>query len=493
MNIRNIRLGKLVPLGLLAAALGLLATGCQTYDQKNKVIEYWRQGNLTNAVAEATKQADDNANNKDAIVWRLEQGAVLRANGQFADSNQAFDQAQTKIDDYAEKAKVRVGQEVGALLSNQAELDYEGRSYDGIMLNTYRALNYLALGQSEKARPELIRAYQRQQDAVDANKKRIEETQAEAQKNKDSATIQKAENNSMFQAQIQNTMTNINDMKAYADYVNPFTVYLDGLYFMANAGDASDLERAHKSIERVAGFNPDNEYVKQDLATANDLLNGKPLTPTTYVIFETGCAPKREQIRIDIPIIVSKVSYVGAAFPTIKLHGNFQPSLTVTAGGQNYATKEIANMDSIIVQDYKNDLPIVITKTIAATVVKAVAAYAANQAAQQSGGDLGGLLMQLGTAVYQMAVNIADTRTWTTLPKEFQVARFPTPADGKVDLSTPNSMKLTVTLDAGPGTKIDLTSTNAQATLTGSSPVNVVYVKSITAGTPLLVSQFKLK
>jgi uncharacterized protein len=493
MNIRNIRLIKLVPLGLLAAALGLLATGCQTYDQKNKVIEYWRQGNLTNAVAEATKQADDNANNKDAIVWRLEQGAVLRANGQFADSNQAFDEAQTKIDDYAEKAKVRVGQEVGALLSNQAELDYEGRSYDGIMLNTYRALNYLALGQSEKARPELLRAYQRQQDAVDANKKRIEETQEEAQKNKDSAAIQKAENNSMFQAQIQNTMTNINDMKAYADYVNPFTVYLDGLYFMANAGDASDLERAHKSIERVAGFNPDNEYVKQDLAAANDLLNGKPLTPTTYVIFETGCAPKREQIRIDIPIIVSKVSYVGAAFPTIKLHGNFQPSLTVTAGGQNYATKEIANMDSIIVQDYKNDLPIVITKTIAATVVKAVAAYAANQAAQQSGGDLGGLLMQLGTAVYQMAVNIADTRTWTTLPKEFQVARFPTPADGKVDLSTPNGMKLTVTLDAGPGTKIDLTSTNAQATLTGSSPVNVVYVKSITAGTPLLVSQFKLK
>ncbi len=65
--------------------------------------------------------------------------------------------------------------EAAALMSNQANLDYEGRSYDGIMLNTYRALNYLAMGaRTERARPEIIRAYQRQQDAVDDNKRRIE-------------------------------------------------------------------------------------------------------------------------------------------------------------------------------------------------------------------------------------------------------------------------------------------------------------------------------
>ena len=114
-----------------------------------------------------------------------------------------------------------------------------------------------------------------------------------------------------------------------------------------------------------------------------------------------------------------------------------------------------------------------ISKTIAATVIKAVAAYAANEAARQSGGDLGGLLMQIGTAVYQIAVNIADERTWTTLPKEFQVARIPTPADRKIDLTTPNGMKTSVTVSDGT--------------------VNVVYVKSINTGTPLLVSQFKLK
>jgi hypothetical protein len=191
------------------------------------------------------------------------------------------------------------------------------------------------------------------------------------------------------------------------------------------------------------------------------------------VIFETGCAPERGQIRIDIPIIVSKVSYVGAAFPTLELQENYLPSLTVTANGVNAATTLVASMDGVVATDFKNEMPVVITKTIAATIVKAVAAYAANDAARQSGGDLGGLFMQIGTAVYQMAVNIADERTWTTLPKEFQVARIPTPADRRIELTAPNGVKTSVTVGAGM--------------------VNMVYVKSINASTPLRVSQFKLK
>ena len=189
MNAWKYTVKKSIQCMLPVLAVGLLSTGCKTYEQQNHVIDYWHQGNLTNAVSEATKQADENANNKDAIVWRLEQGAVLRANGQYEDSNKAFDQAQVKIDDYQQKAKVRVGQEAGALLSNQANLDYEGRSYDGIMLNTYRALNYLALGQVDNARPEIIRAYQRQQDAVEDNKRRIEKTQEEAAKDKEKAKM----------------------------------------------------------------------------------------------------------------------------------------------------------------------------------------------------------------------------------------------------------------------------------------------------------------
>ena len=460
---------------LIAIVAGVLATGCKTYEQKNTSVRYWHQGNVTNALVEATKNAGSNDNNKDTVIWRLEQGTILRANGQYDDSNKAFDQAQTKIDDYEQKAKVRVGQEAGALLSNQAELDYEGRSYDGIMLNTYRALNYLQMGEPDKARPELLRAYQRQQDAVEDNKKRIAKVQDAAASNTNSVAIQKAQEDPKFQAEMSGTnYASLNNLKPYADYVNPFTVYLDGLYFMANATDGSDLERAHKSFERVAGFLGGNQYIKEDLAAVDGLINGRPVPPTTYVIFETGCAPIRQQVRIDIPIIVTKVSYIGAAFPTLKPHGNFIPDLTVLANGTNAVpTTLLCDMDSIIGLDFKNEMPVVITKTIAATVTKAVAAYAMNQVAGQQSA-WAGLASQIGTAIYQAAVNIADERTWTTLPKQFQFCQFPTPADRKIELVTPGGLqKIPVTI--------------------GDGTLNLVYVKSINATSPLLVTQIKLK
>ena len=406
---RVVRKRSIQPL-LFAAAISLLATGCRTYEQQNRVIQYWHQGNLPSAAAEATKMADQNANNKDAIVWRLEQGAVLRGNGQCEASNKAFDQAQDRIDQYAQEGQGKNRQRSRRAAFQPGQPALQGRAYDGIMLNTYKALNYLQLGEPDKARVELIRAYQRQQDAVADNQRRIEKVQDEAAKSKDKATMDKAEQDPKFKSQMQGAYTDIGNLKAYANYVNPFTVYLDGLYFMADAVDASDLERARKSFERVVGFDPDNEYVKQDLATVDDLMNGKPLPPTTYVIFETGCAPVRDQIRIDIPIIVTKVSYVGAAFPTLKPQGDYLPSPDRDgqrhepghrAGGQHGQRhqprfqKRIAGGHH---QDHRRHCH------------QGGGRLRRQPGRQSARAEWAGLLMQIGTAGYQMAVNF-DTRT----------------------------------------------------------------------------------
>jgi hypothetical protein len=54
------------------------------------------------------------------------------------------------------------------------------------------------------------------------------------------------------------------------------------------------------------------------------------------------------------------------------------------------------------------------------------------------------------TAGYQIAMNVADTRTWTTLPKEFQVCKVPVPADRKIVLSSPeNGWRQEITLKEG--------------------------------------------
>lgn len=461
----------LTPL-LLACLLG---TGCKTYrDQSGAMRDAWVSGRYEDAAEKYVARARKKDDGKDGVIWHLEAATALRALGRFEESNMEFEEAALQIETYESKADVRLGNEAGALMSNQQNLPYEGRPYDKIMLHTYRALNYLALGEVDKARPEVIRAYQRQQDAVEENARRIEKARAEEEQSSNRQQIDAARNDPEFNSKLDEITRPLEGFQFYADYVNPFTVYLDALYFLHTGAGGSDRERAMKSFRRVIEVAGDNAAVQDDLAVIEGLAAAQPVAadqPLTYVILETGRGATRDQERIDIPIIVADVSYVGAAFPRLEVHGDYLSPLTFEAGGGSHLTQPLASMDAIIALDFKNEWPTIVTKTLISTVAKGAAAYAANTAARQQE-DWAGLLMRIGTAIAQAAVNIADTRSWSTLPKQFEVARVPTPEDRIIRLTGGGRVQDVQLID---GT------------------VNVVYVRSVTTSSPLLISQFKLK
>ncbi len=501
--------------GLAIAVVALSITGCKTANQRDTATPFWKKNDVAGTGKEFTKIAEKNKDNKDTIIWRLGQGTALRAEGKYQESQTAFEQAEDKIGRYEEMAKVRVSNELGALMTTQDNLPYEGRDYDKVMISTYKALNYLQLGQPDKARPEMNHAYQRQQDAVENNKKRIakeeEAIKAEAEKReaekasksaeapgekqekptakgsagapaekkanaKANESAEKARQDPKFSQAVTNNYGNLDTLKAYADYVNPFPVYLDGVYFMNFSTGGSDLERARKSFERTLALSGDNKFVQADMAAAEGALRGEPIPPSTYIIFETGCAPWRDQIRIDIPLFFfgqGNVPYAGAAFPLLKREDSYLPSLSVSAGGLDETTLTLASMDSVVGQSFKNELPTIITKTLLSTTMKAAAAYGINKAASNQDPTLG-IIMKIITALLQASVNIADLRTWTTLPKEFQVCRIPTPTNHMVTLSAPGTTQR-VEVKVEPNS------------------VNLIYVKAINATSPLIVTQAKLK
>jgi uncharacterized protein len=462
---------------LLALPLALLlGAGCQTYrDQSGAVRQAWVSGQHETAAKTVESQAKKKDGGKDAVIWHLEAGTVLRALGRYEDSNVHFAKAAERIEDYEAGAEVRLGSEFGALMSNPQNLPYQGRAYDKIMLHTYRALNFLALGDLEKARPELIRAYQRQQDAVAENARRIEKAREAERQDAHQAQVRAAREDPGFQMRVQSLTANLQGFSAYADYVNPFTVWLEALYFLHAGAGGSDRERALMSFNRVAEVAGDNAAVREDAALLDALTAGStalPDQPLTYVIFETGRAASRAQERIDIPIIIADVSYIGAAFPRLEFHKDYLSPLSVSAGGHQVQTRRVASMDAIIAEDFRNEWPVILTKTLLSTAAKGAAAYAVNTAARRQD-DMLGLFVRIATAVAQAAVNIADTRTWSTLPKEFQVARLPTPEDRVVRIT------------GVPGQTVDV------QLIDGT--VNVVYVRSVTSSGPLLVTQFKLR
>jgi hypothetical protein len=590
-----------VTAALLVATLAL--TGCQTYTAQTQARDdSVRSGDIASAAAQADRDAEKNKDNKDTILYRLEQGAILRsaalANiaapaaahvepvadrlppsnnqtqtnqalneappeaispriGYLTRSLAAFDEAARRIDDYEAKAKLKVGSEAGALLTNQANLPYRGRAYDKVMLHTYQALNYLQLADPDAARVELNRALQRQRDAVEANAKRIEEAQelakeAESGGVKDekgrqgkSYDVDRAKKDPKTSAALAGLEAKLDEaILPYGDYVNPFTTFLDALVFTHQAADASDLERGRKSWERVLNFAPDNPYVREDYIAAEPDLQippsssdvglsvssssapttpaesptnpsdptppsslpapgsapavataetpavaadtvvapAAPVTPPlppaphgiTYVIFETGSAPYRDQTRIDIPLFVvtGRISYVGMALPRIERVSGQLGRLQVTSGGASYTTATVASMDSVVAQDFKNEWPSILTKTLISTATKATIDAIIQKQIEDQGGAALGLLAKVATAAIQASVNIADTRTWRSLPKEFAYARIPTPADHQLTLATPG-LSQTVSLE--------------------QAAVQVIYVKSTSSASPLLVGQFILK
>jgi len=512
-----------------AATLLLFASGCATYQQDTQAFtQSTRGGGLMSAIPQIEQQAAKAAGGKDEIVYRLEQGATLWT-ATLADPSmvpsitppaavataaptgtdeapppppeptpeevqavyarraiEAFDRAEERVNHWEEQAKTKVGAELGAALTNQASLPYRGRAYDKVMMNTYKAMSYLVLGDRERARVELNRALQRQRDAVAENEARIAKAREDAEKaargelkdesGKSAAydsnrALDDPKTGPALQAALD---ASIAPMKPYGDYVNPFSVFMDALYFTVLGETGDDWERGRKSFERVAGMVPENPYVQADLAAAAEAAEGKTPEGVTYVIFETGTAPLRDQVRIDIPtfLVTSRLAYVGAAFPKLVFNNDYLTNLNVIVGDQTIPTATIASMDSVIANDFKNEWPTIVTKTLITTATKAIIQAAVQKQVEDRGGMFGGLIAAVAMTAINSATNIADTRTWTSLPKEFQYARIATPADRQLTVSA-GGVEKTITLRDGS--------------------VNVVYVKSASSTAPLLVSQFVLK
>lgn len=508
--------------GLAAVLLSLLAlTGCQTYTAETSQRDAdLRRGSLAAAVQRANADARRNDAGKDAVLYRLEQGAILRQAAlarlpvpETASAEQArtvapatgatttppaepvrpeqlhlrasvaaFDRAEERINAYDRGPEVRLGASSLALLTNLANLPYEGRGYDRILLHGYKALNYLQLGEREAARVELNRALQRQRDALSANAERLAEAGAAAEAlrsggvtdadgNRAVYDISRTTNDATTRRQLGAVSSALTSrIRPYGDYVNPFVVFLDGLFFLTQAEDRSDLERARLSFARVAEFAPDNPYAAADASMAEAAANGTLPEGLTYVIYETGVAPFREEVRLQLPLylVTDKVSYVGAAFPRLRFSEGRPPALTVTSAGVTYPSALVCSMDSVIASDFRNEWPAVVTKTLVGTAVKAVLDAAVQRKAKEKLGERGQLFVEIFTAVVQDSMNIADTRTWRSLPQEFQTVRVATPADRQLVLSVGER---TQTIDLAPGR------------------INLVTVKFMDPGSPLLVNQ----
>ncbi|MGA2442339.1 MAG: hypothetical protein ABSH08_15405, partial [Tepidisphaeraceae bacterium] len=439
---------KLTAIKDLRLWLGLSAfvilTGCSHNAQTPSVHILYGRESLDAAAQEAGQEAD-NADPQDKLVYLFEESTIQRAAGHPDISEAILDIAYRMIVDFEQQAKALPSQQAASLLADPEAADYRGHAYDRIMAATYQALDALELDDLSGARAALTRAEEQQRNAVADHQMEIAVAQQWAQQDNSQFDENAASKDPQFLYNFNRQYAPLNapDLSGYSDYVNPFSEYLRGLYLMTDGANPGEREQAVSVLRHVAEMVKDNPYIAQDAELAGQVASGFPVPPTTYVIFETGLAPSRDETRISYPLILRgnqgpPVKQVNAVFPVLVRHACNNAQLTVvTSGGGSYSTAVVCDMDKVVAAEFRNELPIVMTASLISSATKAIGLRQIDQAMDEAWLNdplIRTCMQQIRDFVIKDFTH-ADTRAWKSLPKMFSVAEFPTPSDRTITLT----------------------------------------------------------
>ena len=450
---------------LLAA--GLLVGGCSTVEnnhrQKIPLMAAWTAGDAVTAqeivddmLKEPAWYNSSRVGTGDELAWRLEAGTLAFTFGRYADAIEHFSASEQVIKEYDERATVSardVGSEAGSALSNPNALPYRGWCRDRMGLEIYKSLSYLGQNREDSFRAQVRRLRDRQKEIQEDCAEYFKQEKAALDKakeaNPDVATQAESQGaEASLVAKNPDFAEGLAEMRAvahkgYGNFLNPLALYLSAL---GNIRDGNwdnariDTQRLHEAL-------PGNPFVSMLHATA--LRNAGRALPASlasmpsfpypidrnciYVIFANGQGAALEQEAINSESLM-------IAWPRCRFFPAAFANAQVVADGQAVTTVPLANMDAILAEEFKERLPGIITRTLISTLIKE-GAYRGGQAAALAASNdwrtkaITFVAVTVVGCIYRYAMNTADTRSWETLPKEFQIAQIPMPADRKVHVN----------------------------------------------------------
>ncbi len=421
-------------------------TGCvSNYTESAKNFQtLYSTGDYANSLIEAQSLVSQ-ATPEDEVVLKLQLANVQREAGKIKESVDMFEAVENLYQSYDASAEVSLSAESISAFSNPYALPYRGRSYDRIMTATYRALNYLELGDQAKARIALNRALFRQEDAkrMVAEKERIAREEMGNVDVSNSSAGGVVRSSEVYSATSQATADFVG-LPIYQDYMNPLSVWLHGVFFLHTAQGIEDVEKARKSLERAQALAPLNPSIKEDAVWAatsgsRPAVDGKCII---YVVHETGEAPAWTEHKFQLPLIIfdRNAPIVNVAFPKISPVPN-QDTLAIKYKSETFNPTLLASVDGMVAREFNDELPVVKTRAVASATLKGIAAYVANKAAEENNrrnnSQAAGFLYLatiIATNAYTTQSAQADLRNWATLPKNISMVRLVVPVSEKLNI-----------------------------------------------------------
>ena len=408
--------------------------GCSTYGSRMEETRLlFSQGEYD----EALKKLEKTESGSSKLLYMLERGMILHYAGRYEESNNIFEEAEILAEDLYTKS---VSKELGAFLTSDNTILYEGEKFERALIHYYRAFNYINLGLPDDALVECRKVSFLLQRYLDES----EESSAYS----DDAFMHYLAG-ILFEWQGE-----INDaFISYRKAAESYERYEEEYGISQPSSLKSDLLRAASALRFEEEYNYYLEkYGDSYVRPETDEESGELI-----LIHENGFAPNKDAIEIAFPILkvdkpgddfgkysrelrsradhhyadvdieymlrVSMPTYEstrpGIAYMEVSTSGNQQcPPLQVSS-------EMVEDVEAIAMKNFVEDEPIILLRTLA----RGVAKYLAFKTAKKKGGDVGGILVN----VFNFATENADTRSWLTLPNSFGMARMSLPP-GKYDL-----------------------------------------------------------
>lgn len=428
-----------------AVALALALTGCASY---TRVALEVRAPLARGDFAAAESLLVDKKPGGDGLPYLMELGLVLRYQDQFDRSNETFDQAENLVEDLYTRS---LSKEALSLVTSDEAIPYDGEMWERVLVNYYRALNYVDLDEYEDALVECRKINQKLQAYVDASDKRPTYA-SDAFAQYLTALLYEADGH-LDDAWISLCAAD----SAYADYEKAYGV-----------PPPTSLKRDLLRLAHQQGYADDEARLRErwpdvKAPSADELLRKGEI----ILFWEEGFAPAKIQEEMFVPILKTDVrddrdawahhlSRRAARHPVYEKTEldyllriavpAYPPPLPderrgwadLTSAGVSARSEIVEDVDAIARRGLEDRMGRVLFKTI----LRALAKYGVTRGAEKKG-DVAGTLVNLLTA----ATEKADTRSWITLPRAIHLVRLVVP---------PGVHDLTLSCHAGGATAAEV-------------------------------------
>lgn len=383
------------------------------------------------------------------LLTSLHAAMTLRAAGRFDVSQEAFDRAESQLLWKADEiASVEDLLAAGfTLVGNDLMVSYQGTIYDGVLVNTFKALNALHAGDLARARVELNRADQRQENAVHQLASKVGALGAGEEDEQYRQEVGRSMDEVMDpQGPVAARLQAVESLGQYRGLRNPFTDWLHGVFRLAT-GEANRASNLFRNAAVLDGQN--NRHVLADLVEAERVAGGAPPSDgRVWIIHEDGTGPYLEEFRFDLPIYTGDgVLVVSAALPEFRPGAPAAGALQVNAAGQEHRTEPLLDIDRYAATEFQAGYGSVVFKAVAGTVIRSLIQLEIQRQAREQGGFAS--VLNVVAPIASAVVTQADTRIWRALPQSIGVASLARPADGRMSIRTGAGATRELVLPAG--------------------------------------------